>query len=276
MQDRTLTILARLGYAARGVVYLVIGGLAVQAALGSGGRTTDSKGALREVLAQPMGQSLLGLVAAGLVGYAVWRFVQGYADADGHGSELKGLAIRAGLLGSAISHALLAVYAIALVIGSGGSASSGGASTEAWTAQLLAQPFGQWLVGIAGATVIGVGVAHMIKAWKTRFERYLAMSPSQMALGRPVAVFGLVARGLVFVIIGSFLIVAAYQADPQEAKSLGEMLTDLRQQSYGPWLLGVVALGLFAFGIYSCMEAVFRRVGRTRPPVSAPTAVRSA
>lgn len=259
MTKDALTILARAGYAARGVVYLIIGGLAVQAAFAAGGGTTGSKGAIREMLSQPWGQLLVALIAAGLMGYAIWRFIQATYDADDHGTDAKGLAIRSGLFASAVTHTLLALYALSLLLGSGGSGGgSGGNSTESWTATLLSQPYGQWLVGIAGAIIIGVGVAHAIKAKDRKFERHLDMNEQKMKIGRPVAIFGLVARGFVFAIIGGFLIVAAWQAQPEEAKSLGETLSTLQQQPYGSWLLGAVALGLLSFGLYSIMEAFYR------------------
>ncbi|MEJ2602527.1 MAG: DUF1206 domain-containing protein [Gammaproteobacteria bacterium] len=261
MTRDALTILARAGYAARGVVYLVIGGLAVQAAFATGGGTTGSKGAIREMMSQPWGQFIVALIAAGLIGYAIWRFTQAIYDADDHGTDAKGIAIRAGLFVSALTHSALAIYALTLLgVGSGGSGSgeAGRNSAETWTATLLSQPYGQWLVGILGAVVIGVGVAHTIKAKDTKFERYLDMDEQKMKIGRPIAIFGLVARGVVFVIIGGFFIAAAWQAQPEEAKSLGETLGTLQQQPYGSWLLGIVALGLIAFGLYSIMEAFYR------------------
>lgn len=269
MKEQTLTALARAGYAARGIVYMIIGWLAIESAIGSGGSTTGSKGALRELLAQPGGQIALLAIVVGLFGYAIWRFVQSYFDADEHGTDAKGLAIRAGLMGSAISHVLLAIYAITLLVGTfAGPSDSGNSSAQGWTAELLSQPFGQWLVGIVGAIVLTVGIAHIVKAWKTKFERFLDMTEQQLKIGRPIAIFGLVARGFVFVVIGGFFITAAYKADPDQAKSLGESLAVLQQSAFGPWLFGFVAFGLFAFGLYSCMEAVFRRVGRRSQPAA--------
>lgn len=258
MNRSTLKMLARLGYAARGIVYLVIGSLAVKAAMGDGGATTGSRGAIRELADEPTGQILVAVVAIGLVGYAVWRFIQAVFDADDHGTDAEALAVRGGLFVSAITHSLIAIFAFSLLFGSGGG--SGGDGTESWTAKLLSQPFGQWLVGLVGVAVIGAGIAHAIKAWKTKFERYLDMSESQMRLFRPVAIFGLVARGIVFVITGGFFIVAAWQAQPEEARSMGETLQTLQGQPYGAWLLGIVAVGLFAFGIYSSIEAIFRQI----------------
>ena len=170
--------LARSGYAARGVVYLVVGGLAVLAALG-GGQTTDSKGALRTILQQPFGEALLALVALGLVGYAIWRLVQATTDPDGHGADAKGLAIRGGLLVSAITHSLLAWFALSLIFGWGSSVGGDGGARD-WTAWLLQQPFGRWLVGLIGVAVIGAGLAHMIKGYRADFTKYLEMAPATL------------------------------------------------------------------------------------------------
>jgi hypothetical protein len=248
---------ARSGYVARGVVYLIVGGLAVLAALGSGGETTDSKGALRTIIQQPFGQVLLGLVALGLVSYAVWRLVQAIADPDNHGTDGKGLALRTGFVVSAITHSLLAFFALSLIFGWG---TGGGGGKQDWTAWLLQQPFGRWLVALVGLVVIGVGVAHMAKGYKAKFEKHLAMDRATLDRVSPVCRFGLIARGVVFLIIGGFFIVAAWRFDSGEVVGLAGALRTLEQQPYGWILLGTVALGLFAFGLYCLVEARYRRI----------------
>jgi hypothetical protein len=251
--------LARGGYAARGVVYLIVGWLAVLAALGTGGQTTDSKGALVTIVQQPFGEIMLGLVALGLVGYALWRLVQASLDPDDHGTDAKGVAIRGGLLISAITHVLLAFFALSLVFG-WGTGGSGDSGTRDWTAWLLQQPFGRWLVALVGATVIGAGLAHMVKGYKARFEKYLVMDRGLLDKASPVCRFGLIARGVVFLIIGGFLLVAAWRFSSGEVVGLQGALQTLQQQPYGWILLAIVALGLFAFGVYSLIEARYRRI----------------
>lgn len=257
---RGVTLLARSGYAARGVVYIIVGYFAVLAAWGgSGGQTTDSEGALLSLLDEPFGNVLLGIIAVGLIGYALWRLIQGLIDTDGHGTEAKGIAIRGGLLVSAVTHVLLAIFALGLIFG-WGSGGGGDGGTQDWTAWLMRQPYGRWLVGLVGIAVLGAGVAHIVKGWQAKFEKYLRMDRQKLDTARPVCRFGLIARGVVFLIIGGFLLLAAWQVDPSEARGLAGALQALQEQSYGWVLLGIIAIGLLAFGIYSLIEAIWRNI----------------
>ncbi|MEX2494769.1 MAG: DUF1206 domain-containing protein [Woeseia sp.] len=254
-----LGLLARAGYAARGVVYVIVGSMAALAALGPGGETPDSEGALVQVLGAPFGKFLLVTIAAGLLCYACWRAVQALLDADSHGTDAKGLAIRSGLLVSAITHLGLTFVALGLVfgLGSGGS----GSSSQEWTARLMSESYGSWLVAAVGLVVMATGIAHGIKAWRADFARRFSMSGDERSLMLPISRFGLFARGAVFLIIGGFFAVAAIQQDPNEARGLSGALQALHSQPYGWILLGIVSLGLLAFGLYSIIESIYRRIG---------------
>jgi hypothetical protein len=254
-----LELLARIGYAARGVIYVVIGGLALLAALGQGGGTTGSKGAVRQVLTAPGGWILVLMVAVGLVGYSVWRFCQGVLDADSHGHDGKALAIRGGLIASGVTHFLLAIWAGKLALGQAVQ-SGGGSSKETVVAWLMSQPWGQWLVGIMGLILIGVGLAQFAKGHGEKYEKRFSWSQDKRRKLMPFCKFGLYARGVIFLIVGGFIVYAALTTNPLQAGGLAQALDWLRSQPFGPWLLGITAAGLISFGIYSFVEAVYRRI----------------
>jgi hypothetical protein len=254
--------LARLGYAAKGVVYFTVGLLAAQAAIGAGGRTTDTSGALQAIVNQPFGKFLLSIVTLGLIGYALLRFVETFLDPEHSGQRLdaKRIIQRLGYAFSAFAYTGLALTAVKLILGSGGGDSN---STQDWTARFLAQPFGQWLVAAAGVIAIGVGISYLYQAYKGKFRRHFKwqqMSATQQTWAMRLGRFGIAARGIVFGIIGIFLIQAARHSNASQAKGLGGALAVLAGQPYGPWILGVVALGLIAYGIYSVVEARYRRI----------------
>jgi hypothetical protein len=165
--------LARLGYVAKGVVYVVVGGLAVQAALGGGGETTGSEGALRAIGRQPFGEVLLWVLAVGLVGYSLWRLVSAFLDPEGKGTGAAEIANRGGYLASGVVHGLLAAYAFGLATGDGG---GGGGGTETWTARVLAHPFGAWLVGLAGLAVAVYAVKEAYVSYTRKYREDVAFS----------------------------------------------------------------------------------------------------
>lgn len=256
--------LARFGYAAKGAVYGIVGLLAAQAAFGAGGKTTDTQGALQTILTQPFGKFLLALVAIGLIGYVLWRFVQAIKDPDNKGMDAKGLATRLGYAANGLSYAGLALSAVQLVMGSGGSGNS--STTEDWTARLLSQPFGQWLVGTIGAIVIGLGFYQFYQAYSAKFREELnliELSNTEQKWVMGIGRFGLAARGIVFCLVGFFLIQAARQSDASRVRGLGEALQALEQQPYGAWILGIVALGLVAYGSHMVIQARYRRINPT-------------
>jgi hypothetical protein len=254
--------LARFGFAAKGVVYFVVGLLAAQAAFTTGGKTTDTSGALEEIVVQPFGKFLLSLVTVGIIGYVLWRLVQTILDPEHAGQRLnaKRIGQRIGYAVSGLAYAALAFTAIKLILGGERHHSN---ATQDWTARVLTQPFGQWLVGLAGAIAIGVAVSYFYKSYKGKFRQKFKlheMTPSEQTWAVRFGRFGIAARGVVFSIIGVFLIKAALQTDASQVKGLGQVLAALAQQPTGPWILGVVALGLIAYGIYSLVEARYRRI----------------
>jgi type IV secretory pathway VirB2 component (pilin) len=261
-----MPVLARLGYAAKGIVYLIIGWLAVQLVIGAGGKTTDQRGALQTIYEQPFGKFLLALVVIGLLGFAIWCFLQAWFDTEGKGSDIKGIIGRLGYAITGVSYAILAFGAFQLLTrtGTGSATKSTTSSTQDVTAQLLQHSWGVTVVVILGLIVIGVACYMFAKAISARFQRRLALTGLSAQLRRGVIFlgrFGYAALGVVFSIVGIFLIVAAVQHNPHEAKGLDAALRTLIQQPFGPVLLGIVALGLIAYGVYSFVEARYRRVG---------------
>jgi hypothetical protein len=254
-------LLARVGYAAKGVVYIVAGALAVMTAAGAGGELTDARGALRSIAGQPYGQVLLAIVAAGLAAYVLWRFVQSITDADGKGRSLKGLALRTGYFASGVIYAGLALAAARIVLGADEPA--GENVTRSWTARLMSMPAGDLLVTLAGIGVIGYGLHQIYKGYSAKFVKKLKL-PEIEDGARDWAVLvgrvGYAARGVVFLVIGLFLIQAARRHDPGEAQGLDGALQALARQSFGPYLLGAVAAGLVAYGIYALVEGRYRRI----------------
>jgi uncharacterized protein DUF1206 len=256
-----LKLLARSGYAARGAVSLLVGLLALLASFGrGGGGATGSKGALRELLLHPLGDVLLAAVALGLFGFALCRASQSLLDADGLGREPKAMAVRAGQAVSAVAHLGLRVFALSLLVGWGHGGGNEEQSARDWTRWLLARPFGEWLVGAAGLAVADAGFGMAYKAWTASFMRRLATGPEQARWVVPLGRAGYAARGVVFIVIGAFLVVAAVQSDPSEARGLGGALQALRAQPFGRALFGLVALGLAAFGAFEFAEARYRRI----------------
>lgn len=254
--------LARVGYAAKGVVYLLIGGLAARAALGTGGRTTDSGGALTSIGDGAAGKLLLGLIALGLVGYAAWRVTAAATDAEGKGDDAKGLAKRAAGAGRGLLYLGLALQAVQLLRGTGG---GGGNSSRAedWTARLMAAPFGRWLVAAVGLGVIAYALYQLYRAYAAKVRKHLDLSrlgAEGQRLVVAVGRFGIGARGVVFLVIGWFLIRAARQSDSSEASGMGEALRTLERQPYGKWILALVGLGFVAYGVYQFANARYRRI----------------
>lgn len=250
--------LARAGYITKGVVYAIIGVLALQVAAGRGGKIEDSRGAILTIAEQPFGRLLLVLTTIGLAGYVLWRFVQAIWDVEHKGSDARGLLKRVTFAISGLAYASLTVMAGRIAFGAGGGA---GTSERQWTARLMAQPLGPWLVALVGAIILGVGVYHFYRVYRTDFLTSYdlgSMSYSERRFAKRAGQLGLSARGVTFAIIGWFLIQAAIQHDPGEARGLGAALATLAHQPYGPWLLGLVSFGLVAFGAYCFTKAKYR------------------
>jgi len=245
--------LATAGYAAKGVVYAIIGVLAAMSAFGSGGSINSSEGALQEIRMASLGGILLIIVGIGLLAYGIYRLLGAFADIESEGNDETGVAKRLGYFGSGLSYCGLAIAAF------GG---LGGGGEKSLTAKVLAMPFGAWLVGLLGAAIIVAGLQQWVKAitgkYASKFslDRYTADKRKWI---ERIAKLGLAARGIVFPIIGFFLIRAAMQGDASETTGIGGALVTLAQQDYGTLLLGITATGLACYGIYCWVLAIYGR-----------------
>lgn len=255
--------LARFGYVAKGFVYGAIAILALLTAFSvGGGKTTGTSGALQSISEQPFGQILLILIAIGLVGYVIWRLIQAISDPENKGTDAKGIFSRLGYAMSGIAYAAVAFNAALLAFGNGGG-SGGGNSKQDWTATVMQQPFGRWLVGLAGAIIIGLGFYRIYRAYKTKFRKNLNMSELNSQQENwlvNISRFGIAARGVVFIMLGFFVMQAAHQYNPQKVKGLDGALYTLTQQPFGKVLLTLMALGLLAYAVYLMLQARYRRI----------------
>ena len=253
--------LARLGYAARGVVYITIGLLAAFAALGRGdGETTGPRGALATVRDVAWGQTLLAVLGVGLLAYALWRLAQAVLNVDSHKNDAKGITVRVGMLISSVVHTTLAAWVFTTLWTGRSAGDEGDAKSQAWIAWGLGLPGGRVLVIIAGVIVIAVGVTQGIRGWRAKFEKRLDFDYQRWSWARPICRFGLIARGFVFILIGGSLLRAAYRYTATEARGMGTVLGELQRQPWGTALLGIAALGLIAFGLYGLIEARYRKI----------------
>ena len=227
-------------------------------AAGFGGRATDPQGAIRSVGAQRFGAAVLVVLALGLASYAAWRFAKAAFDLDHKGHDAKGLAVRLSYAASGAGHAVLAFSALSVAIGLHEERSN---TVRVWTGRLMSAPHGPWIVGAAGAAVIGIAVAQFYVAYTCGFEADLCtqtMSPAGRRWARGIGRAGLCARGVTFAVMGWFLLRAARDVDPHEARGIAGSLRSLAHHDQGPWLLGVVGVGLTAYGVLSLVTARYR------------------
>ncbi|MBV8066288.1 MAG: DUF1206 domain-containing protein [Actinobacteria bacterium] len=251
--------MSRAGFVARGLIYGIVGILAIKLAVGGGGTTPNQQGALQTIARQPFGKVLLVLVAIGLAGYALWRLVRALL---GHGPEGSDRGFdRVAAFASSVVYAGLCAIAVEILLGSGSGGRSGSPSKPA--AGVLGWPGGPWLVGIAGAALIGVGLYQGYRGISKDFlkdSKTEEMSPRTRTWVEWIGSFGYLARMVVFGLVGVFLIRAAVDFNPSKAVGVDGALATIAHASYGPFLLAIVAAGLIAFGVYSLTDARYRRI----------------
>jgi hypothetical protein len=256
--------LGRAGLAAKGVLYAVIGILAIKVALGARQEDTGRDGALRAIAEQPFGRGLLVVLALGLAGYALWRLAQGVLDRDDEGDGAKALAKRAGAFARGAWYGGLCVLVVSKIVGADEGDSGGGGSTEdRATAGVLGLPFGRWLVFAAAAAFLGAALFNGYRAVTCNFEKKLEtgkMNDAEETAARGVGIIGHLARMVVWGLVAAFLAKAAWEFDPQEAAGLDAALHEVAAAPYGGPLLGAVAVGLLAYALYCFVQARYRDV----------------
>jgi hypothetical protein len=252
-----IELLARLGYAAKALLYGTIGLLAAKAAFGPRGKVTDTQGALRTVEGS-FGDAFVILIAIGFFGYGGWRLVEAALDPERRGSDLKALAVRFGLAIRGLVHGALGVTALRLATGHEGRSAN---QAKEWTTRGLELPGGEMLVAAAGLAIAGYGLYQLYRAWAAKLGRQLRLGQMSEPLRSWVAGvsrFGIAARGVVFCLIGFFLARSGLKHDPAQAGGLRESLHTLAE--VGRWPFVAVAIGLMAYGVYELLNARYRKI----------------
>jgi len=258
--SRWLEWLARGGFVARGVIYMLIGVLAVQIGLGVGGREADSTGALHAIAARPGGTAVLWLLAVGFAGMALWRLAEAAYGQAGPGGRRASRRVTS--LARGAFYGLVCAGVVGLVSGSGGPA-PGNSRSEDLTARLMSHAGGRWLVLLIGLGAVAAGIGMVVTGVRRKFLRQLRLariSSRTRKIVETVGTVGNTARGIVFGIVGVLLVVAAVTFDPKKAQGLDGALRRIARTPLGPWLLVAIAVGLVTFGIYSLCEARWRNV----------------
>jgi hypothetical protein len=247
-----LELLERLGYAVRGALYAVMGLLALRIVLSvAGGQTTNLTGSLVFLISNPMGKLVLIVAAVGLAAYSLWGFTRAIYDPLHRGSDASGYMARLGFVTSALSYAAIVVFCVQVLAGSGATAADG---TQKTVAAVLTHPAGGPLTILIGLVVIGIALGQFLEAFRATFARDLKgteMSPRTRDVVVKLGRFGMFARGVIFLVVGWFVVQAGIHHDPAQAQGFGGAFVFLLAQPFGRLLMGGVALGFVALGLHS-------------------------
>lgn len=258
-------IISRIGIGAKGLLYLLVGGLTSWAAFGSGGEKTGSEGAMKFILRQPFGQILLCILVAGLACYVFWRMYQAFGDPEDKGEDGSGIARRIGYFSSGAFYALIIFTAISMLIGqspSSGGGGGGGGGNESIVQKLLAQEFGRWLVAGFSLIFLGKAIWQLYRAYSGKFKDKVKETQLQENERKAVVtsgVAGYTARGIVVGVIAYLTIKAALNYNASKAGGTDKAFSFV-QDEFGTLVLGIIAIGLACYGVFMLVKARYREM----------------
>lgn len=259
-----LELASRIGYGARGLVFLSVGVLTLLAATDLPGEAVGTKGALIWLAQWPLGRLWLVLLGLGLAAFVLWRVLQAVFDADHEGRSRRAIMLRLSQAFSGMAYAALALSAFRMIVDlPDDPAAKEVARSRETAAAVLAAPFGDWLLVAAGLFLFGIGLTNIIRSWREDFTEYLACSEKTCRRVAPLARAGYIARGLAYLPLASLIVLAGLRSRSSDVTSFGSALDAVERQPGGAWVLALTALGFVAFGVFSFIEARFRRI---RPP----------
>ena len=249
-------IIARIGYAARGLVYAMIGMAALSAGIGARRNALSITGALEELFRHPLGTIAIFGIAAGMMCFAFWRIAQGVLDADNLGNSPRALRRRAAYTVSSLAYFALAAIAVGTILQVATS------SPRSWAAWVLGWPLGSVALGLVGVGFLAMAAATAVRAFRAPFKDDIDLKPSTKKWLVPIGRAGHGARSIIFVLIGYFLVISALRSDTNEVRDMAGALNGLQDQQFGMILYTAVAIGLASFGLFEFILALYRKVGR--------------
>ncbi len=259
-----LEFLERLGYAVRGVLYLVMGVLALRLALSRpDGQAVDLAGSVIVLVTKPYGRFLLLVIVVGLAAYSLWGLIRAVFDPLHRGSDPSGYLARLGFVSSAVSYAAIAALGLKILLGSGGTSTD---STRQTVSSILVHPAGGMLTVLVGLVAMGVGIGQFVEAYRAVFARDLKgaeMSPGIRTVVTWLGRFGMFSRGVIFLVVGWFIVQAGIHHNPDEAQGFGGAFVFLGAQPFGHLILGIVSLGIVGLGLHSLACARWVRLMRS-------------
>jgi hypothetical protein len=254
--ENVLQKYARAGLIAIGIVYCLLGLIVISTAIGYSSHKGDKAVAFKLIKDQPFGKIILAVIAVCLLGYVTYRFFQAFRDTDKWGNDMRGLSVRIGFAGSGIVYTALTFYLLKLVFSSG----SSGDSKKIYARELMEYPGGRIALGIIAAFIIGQGFFQIYKGISKKFMEKVELYKSDFSgTFQRIGIVGFVARGIVLCIIGYFFFLAAYRFNAQEAGDTGKAFDFIRDKG-GNILMGIVAVGLVAYGVFMFVRARHEKI----------------